>query len=66
MIQSDLHKTIVLISFFNFEILKYNFFLNYINNIMFSETEPEPEPTQPLFISFEEQFGHLFKSNIGV
>ena len=33
---------------------------------MFSDNEPEPEPTQPLFISFEEQFGHLFKSNIGV
>ena len=33
---------------------------------MSSETEPEPEPIQPLFISFEEQFGHLFKSNIGV
>ena len=41
-------------------------FLNYINNIMFPDNEPEPEPTQPLFISFEEQFGHLFKSNIGV
>ena len=26
---------------------------------MFPETEPEPEPTQPLFLSFEEQFGHL-------
>ena len=43
---------------------------------MFSDTEPEPaggrlgyaeqEPSQPLFISFEEQFGHLFKSNIGI
>ena len=35
---------------------------------MFPDTEPEPElePTQPLFISFEEQYGHLFKSNIGV
>ena len=48
--------------------VKSLFFLNYINNIMFPDTEPEPEPeqTQPLFISFEERFGHLFKSNIGV
>ena len=33
---------------------------------MFPDTEPEPEQTQPLFISLEEQFGHLFKSNIGI
>ena len=33
---------------------------------MFSDTEPEPESTQPLFISFEERFGHLFKSKIGI
>lgn len=33
---------------------------------MFSDTEPEQEPNQPLFISFEERFGHLFKSNIGI
>ena len=33
---------------------------------MFSEPEPELEPTQPLFLSYEEQFGHLFKSNIGI
>ncbi len=33
---------------------------------MFSDTEPEPEPNQPLFISFEERFGHLFKSNSGI
>ena len=33
---------------------------------MFSDTEPEQEPNQPLFISFEEQFKHLFKSNIGI
>ena len=24
---------------------------------MFSDTEPEPEPNQPLFISFEARFG---------
>ena len=33
---------------------------------MFSDTEQGPEPNQPLFISFEERFGHLFKSNIGI
>ena len=33
---------------------------------MFSDTEPEQEPNQPLFITFEDRFGHLFKSNIGV
>ncbi len=33
---------------------------------MFPDNEPELEPTQPLFISFEEQFGHLFKKNIGI
>jgi hypothetical protein len=33
---------------------------------MFSDTEPEQEPNQPLFISFEDRFGHLFKSNIGI
>jgi hypothetical protein len=33
---------------------------------MFSDTEPEQEPNQPLFISFEERFGHFFKSNIGI
>ena len=33
---------------------------------MFPDTEPEPEQTQPFFISFEEQVGHLFESNIGV
>jgi len=33
---------------------------------MFPNTEPEEEPTKPIFISFEEQFGHLFKSNIGI
>jgi len=33
---------------------------------MFPDTEPEEEPTKPIFISFEEQFGHLFKSNIGI
>ena len=27
---------------------------------MFPDTEPEPEQTQPLFKSFEEQFGHFF------
>ena len=66
MIQSDLHKTFVLISFFKFKILKIYFFLNYINNIMFPDNEPEPEPNQPLFTSFEEQFGHLFRFNIGI
>ena len=34
--------------------------------VTLSRTEPEPEQTQPSFISFEEQFGHLFKSNIDV
>jgi len=33
---------------------------------MFSDPEPEPEPNQPLFISFEEQYGHLFKFNAGL
>ena len=33
---------------------------------MFSVTEQEQEPKKPLFISFEEQFGYLFKSNIGI
>jgi len=33
---------------------------------MFPNTEPEEEPTKSIFISFEEQFGHLFKSNIGI
>ena len=47
-------------------LIKNIIFLNYINNIMFSDTEPEQEPNQPLFISFEEQFKHLFKSNIGI
>ena len=42
------------------------FFLNYINNLMFSDTEPEQEPNQPLFINFEERFGHFSQSNIGL
>jgi len=31
-----------------------------------TEPEPVPEQIQPLFLSFEEQLGHLFKSNIGI
>ena len=60
-------RAVIKISFLTQYKYKINIiFLNYINNIMFSDTEPEQEPNQPLFISFEEQFGHLFKSNIGI
>ena len=31
-----------------------------------TEPEPEPEPDQPLFISFEEQFGHSLRFNAGL
>jgi len=33
---------------------------------MFPNSEPEPEPEQPIFISFEERFGQYLRYNAGL